>query len=490
MKKKLVTFITVGFVLAVLLLIQYTIQKEYKHAGTGAIESAETIESTPTISVAAARSDVKKIKIVNTTGTVELLPANVTASGNVTSDWVLETKPEFPVNQNAVNQMAESAIGTKLRWLGEQATDMGPFGLDAAKAEVVVTLANGENRTVKIGKPTPDQTNYYAAFNNEKGIYLMNSGDAKQLLLSTNELFDRKIPEINVRSLKSVEVFKSGKLILDVQAKTNKQSVVASLPGAHLVPASDLVMKYPVPNRDVYLEDFARSVFGLRDGAFNVTGATIQIGSVVEEKPLDLGRYGLTPPAVELKIQDDQNKYDLLLGETSGDEVYAKFADKTYIFSISKASIQSLMTFEPTKFIDRFLALTHIVDCDEIVIDTASSKFDVKINHVPLASGQGAEEQNGTVNGKVIGVDPLRRLYQMIIGLSFDAFIEPVDKPGDLVITIRYTTKQGGKTVTFYSYNDNFYLVQVGDEPAHYLINEQAIAEVLTACNDIMADRY
>lgn len=490
MKKKVVFLITVILVLVTMLIIQFTIQNYNKKEE---IQAAETTVSTTTFSIGGSESDVKKIKIVNTAGMVELVPTKG-ISGSESIDWFLETKPDFPVDQNLLNNIAVSALLTKSNLLDEHATDLKQFGLDPVNVELVVSLNNGRDHTIKIGKPTPDQANYYAAINNEKGIYLMNSGNAKSLLLTLNELFDKKIPEINLKHLKSIEILKSGKLFVDLKAKQNKESTPTSLPGAHLLPTNHLVMKYPVPDRDVYLEDFAKSTFGLPEGTSHLTNNTIKVLSIVDEKPLDLGRYGLSVPALELKIQDDKNYYHLMLGDASGDKIYAKFADKNYIFSINRDSINSLLTFEPTKSIDRFLALINIVDCDQISIEASSSKFNVKINHkeLPLASGQSTpeEEQSGTVNGKVVEVDQFRKFYQMIIGLSFDAVIEPVEKPGNPLTSIKYTTKKGEKTVTFYKYNDNFYLVKVGDGPAQYLINEQAVDEVIMGCKDIMSGKF
>ncbi|NOU91893.1 DUF4340 domain-containing protein [Paenibacillus sp. LMG 31456] len=490
MKKNFIFLIAVVVVLIILLIIQFAIQNNNNKEGTHA---AETTVSTPTFSISGSESEVKKIKIVNTAGMFELVHAKG-ISGSESIDWVLETKPDFPVDQNLLNNIAVNAILTKFNMLDEHATNLMQFGLDPANAEVIVTLNNGRDHTIKIGNPTPDQANYYVVINNEKAIYLMNSGNAKRLLVSLNELFDNKIPEINLKNLKSIEILKSGKLFLDLKAKQNKESAPASLPGAHLLPSNHLVMKYPVPDRDVYLEDFAKSTFGLPKGTSNLTNNTIKVLSIVDEKPLDIGHYGLSVPALELKIQDDKTDYHLMLGDASGDIIYAKFANKNYIFSINKESIHSILTFEPIRFIDRFLALINIVDCDQISIEASSSKFNVKINHkeLPLASGQSTqgEEQSGTFNGKVIEVDQLRKFYEMIIGLSFDAVIEPVEKPGNPLTTIKYTTKKGEKTVIFYTYNDNFYLVKVGDGPAQYLINKQAVDEVIMACKDIMSDRF
>ncbi|MCR8632136.1 DUF4340 domain-containing protein [Paenibacillus radicis (ex Xue et al. 2023)] len=489
MKKKIIFLNAVVVVLIILLIIQFAIQNN-KIEGTHA---AETTVSTPAFSISSSESEVKKIKIVNTAGRFELVPTKG-ISGSESIDWVLETKPDFPVDPNLLNNIAGSATLTKFNLLDEHATNLEQFGLNPANAEVIVTLNNGREHTIRIGNPTPDQANFYVAINNEKAIYLMNSGIAKRLLVSSNELFDNKIPEINLKNLKSIEILKSGKLFLDLKAKQNKESVPASLPGAHLLPSNNLVMKYPVPDRDVYMEDFAKSTFGLPKGTFNLTNNTIKVLSIVDEKPLDMGHYGLSVPALELKIQDDKKDYHLMLGNASGDIIYAKFADKNYIFSINRESIHSILTFEPIQFIDRFLALINIVDCDQISIEASSSKFNVKINHkeLPLASGQltQREEQSGTLNGKMVEVDQLRKFYEMIIGLSFDAVIEPVEKPGNPLTTIKYTTKKGEKTVTFYTYNDNFYLVKVGDGPAQYLINEQAVDEAIMACNDIMSDRF
>ncbi|MEK3916618.1 DUF4340 domain-containing protein [Paenibacillus sp. FSL H7-0331] len=491
MKKKIIFFIAVVAVLVILLIIQFAIQTNNQKEGTQAAAAATTV-STPTFSIGDSESVVKEIKIVNTAGAIKLVPTKG-ISGSESIDWALETKPDFPVDQNLLNHIAVSAL-TKFNLLDEHATNLKQFGLEPANADVTFTLNNGRTHTIKIGKPTPDQTNYYVVINNEKGIYLMNSGNAKKILVSINELFDKKIPEINLKNLKSIEILKSGKLFLDLKAKQNKESTSASLPGAHLLPTNHLVMKYPVLDRDVYLEDFAKKTFGLPGGTTNLTNNTIKVLSLVDEKPLDMGHFGLSVPALELKIQDDKNDYHLMLGDASGDIIYAKFADKNYIFSINRESIHSLLTFEPIQFIDRFLALINIVDCDQISIEASSSKFNVTINHkeLPLARGQATqgEEQSGIFNGKVVEVDQLRNFYEMIIGLSFDAVIEPVEKPGNPLTTIAYTTKKGEKTVTFYAYNDNFYLVKVGDGAAQYLINKQAVDEVIMACKDILSDRF
>ncbi|WP_240420067.1 DUF4340 domain-containing protein [Paenibacillus periandrae] len=492
MKKKIIFFIAVVAVLIILLIIQFAIQTNNQKEGSRAAAAATT-GSTPTFSIGGSESDVKEIKIVNTAGVIKLVSTKG-ISGNESIDWVLENKPDFPVDQKLLNDMTGSAILAKFDLLDEHATNLKQFGLDPANAEVRVTLNNGKEHTIKIGKPTPDQANYYAVINNENRIYLMNSSNAKKLLASLNEFFDKKIPEINLKNLKSIEILKSGKLYLDLKAKPNTESTPASLPGAHLLPTNHVVMKYPVPDRDVYLEDFAKRTFGLPAGTTNLTETTIKVVSLVDEKPLDMGHFGLSVPALELKILDDKNEYHLLLGDASGDIIYAKFADKNYIFSINRESIHSLLTFEPIQFIDRFLALTNIVDCDQISIEASSSKFNVTINHkeLPLARGQSTqgEEQSGTLNGKVIQVDQLRKFYEMIIGLSFDAFIEPVEKPGTPLTTITYKTKKGDKTVAFYTYKDNFYLVKVGDGAAQYLINKQAVDEVIMACTDILSDRF
>ncbi|TBL79125.1 DUF4340 domain-containing protein [Paenibacillus thalictri] len=488
MKKKMIFLSAVAAVLVILLMIQFAIQPIDNQKGTQAA-AAETTVSTPAFSIDGNESDVKEIKIVNAAGMVELVHAKGT-SGNESKDWVLGTKPDFPVDQELLNEIAVSAISTKFSLLDEHAANVQQFGLGPAHAEVIVSLKNGRDYTIKIGKPTPDQANYYAAIENEKGIYLMSSGNAAKLLVSSNDLFDKNLPEMNLKNLKSMEVLKSAQLFLDLKAKQNITSTPAALTGGQPLPTNHLVMKYPIPDRDVYLEDFAKRAFGLNAGAFNITSNTIKVISLVEEKQSDLGRYGLSVPALELNIQDDKNNYHLMFGDASGDIMYAKFADKNYIFSISRESVHPLLTFEPIQFIDRFLALINIIDCNQISIETSSAKFDVNMNHkqLPSASGQSTqgEIQSGTINGKMIELDQLKKLYQMIIGLSFDAFIEPVEKPGDPLTTIKYTTIKGEKTVTFYQYNDNFYVVKVDDGPAQYLINEQAVHEVITACKESM----
>ncbi len=165
--------------------------------------------------------------------------------------------------------------------------------------------------------------------------------------------------------------------------------------------------------------------------------ASLEIQRIVEEKPADLGEYGLKEPRVELAFQAGgaAEATRLLIGQKTptGGDVYAKLAGQDRVFLIP-AYLET--TFNRGTFDLRDKAVLKVerdkIDALEIVSDGKTLRFTKTGADWKLAAPVQARAEYSTVDGLIGRVDSAR-MSAIVATETVDLKAYGLDKPATAV---------------------------------------------------------
>ncbi|MCX7918639.1 MAG: DUF4340 domain-containing protein [bacterium] len=217
--------------------------------------------------------------------------------------------------------------------------EMATYGLDSPAMSIRLTFNTVQRSTVNIyvGNKTPNDEDYYVRRENEPyKIYLLPAHSINQWKKEPIDLRDKKVFEFESNSIVQVNLKYPNTEFLCEKQKDEWWVIKPVRVKADRNKLNDILWK----------------IQGL------------EVKQFIDESPNELRKYGLDKPQAEFKLQSPDGKiYLLSLGKIDAQSkaVYAKTADKSYIFSIETSAINELMVRSLTELRDRTV-LTFDVD--------------------------------------------------------------------------------------------------------------------------------
>jgi len=153
------------------------------------------------------RDDVERVAIRDGDSTVEV--ACVEHCGKIPDDrWQLKQPLEARADAVKVRTLLRNIEELKAKaFITENATDLGPYGLDHPAAQIHIWLKDkAEPVTLLVGGEDADTSGRYLKFPERSAVYLIDAKDSADLVKTAPELRDLKLLALKARDIRKIEV--------------------------------------------------------------------------------------------------------------------------------------------------------------------------------------------------------------------------------------------------------------------------------------------
>jgi len=225
-------------------------------------------------------------------------------------EWELTSPIKVKGDTWEISGLLSNARFSKAKKLIDNPGEDATYGFDKPKASIAIYL-KGKKKPLKliIGKKSKTPEGYYAKTNRKDVVYLLETEDGERFIKTSFDLRDKVIFSYEHDNLSRLEItFGNERAVIKKKGESFVVTEPKSLRGKR-TEAEDLVWELD----------------------------TVKMRKIVEEKPVDLFRYGLSKPKARVKARLKKGKLpELLIGAeaVAGEKVYAKLANSPVIYQI------------------------------------------------------------------------------------------------------------------------------------------------------------
>jgi len=355
-------------------------------------------------------------------------------AGGYTADWnngevTIPALDGVPVNANLISALAKKTVKiTASQMISDELTEEGKYGLDEPTAKVKISYGEGKSFEIEFGDVAPGQAGVYAKHDGK--IYITESLTAAAFFYSDKELADLALtPTVNFEE----ETVLFGDITLDGSSrkeaiKIRRTEEVSDTP---LVIAAAFEMLEP-HNRLVSFEA-ADTLF---NSILNVNATELLIVNPTEE---EIKAHGLEVPYSSVKFMlyesnelTDYQEFGIYVSEPD-EEGYcnAMIDGSTGIYKV-KYKENSLFDAEYKDMLDNMPILPLIKNVSQLTVKFGEEEYVYSIA-TPEETELGV-----TCKGQAIDSANFRILYQTLLMLTGEEFVEDVTDLGDAYMTITY----------------------------------------------------
>lgn len=326
--------------------------------------------------------------------------------------------------------------------------DASVYGFDAPRATVTVTLKNGNERKICIGKESVDKKGSYIKVDNDDNIYLRSAYGVSSLMPEYNSFIDTNILTVdpaNYETLTGVYLKKGQNTEIKINSigDGNEKAWIMFAPAyadANTITLSEKVLT--------------------QLAALKVTG-------VIDASPDDISRYGFDSPYAVIKISSDSHNQKLTFGDEVNGYRFLKVDDYSSIYAVSASAV----SFLDVSYIDLMSRLVHLENIKSI------NKAEITYPDGKLTLVVDGEKRS--INGKELSKDDFADVYQRVIGISLDSVDLNAVKSGTIETEIKYTRNDGSVCiVSFVSVDDRNYLALV-DNKGNSIVKKKDVTDVI-----------
>jgi hypothetical protein len=440
MIKKSTLLILLGAIVLGAAVYYFDWKRGQKEAEKSAADTTKTVFSLP------AGSEIVALTITRLQAAGEA-PIHIEKQNGA---WQILQPLQTEADQRLVSGIIEALSNSRIESSQPGTPDrLKAYGLDPPAISVEFKLRNGTQHTLTIGNKDFSNTYVYGLIDG-KDAALVPSALRTQTDLSVDFLRDHNVlhfaeSDVNSFSLKNP----AGQ----IEAKKEKAGWTFTKPDAgQLADDSDVT-------------SLLNSVTGSK-----MTG-------VVAESADNLGKYGLTAPAITFTASEENGKPAMLLvGKKEGSDYYAKDASRPMIFKVNETLYKKLSeTYSDL----RDKKLTHLTQSDVTRAELHNENGTVVVT--PKSEQDWVAEAPPEIKGKSIAT------WKIFPPVANSRAIAIVDHPSAQILAklakplvqLTLTAKDEKKvTVSFTPVIEDFVYAKTSDAPTVYKLNKNVLADL------------
>jgi len=379
----------------------------------------------------------------------------------------------------------------------DKVSDLSEYGLDEPKATAKAVYSDGSENTLIVGNMTPAEDYYYVMLEGDPALYLLYKITGDRFFYGLDDLVDKTIPFLESEYLEYIYIRERGKaeIEFDFDGTEEEKEDEREKYGAIMIK-----MIKPYPGRDLYFTNFQMNVLE----NLSLVNFNELIDMRTDEEELDLSKYGLDDPSLEIRITDQFTDFHLILGDEADEDgatIYVMQYGSEMVFTANKSHFNHLFGLNVNSFIEKFVAIVNIGDVEFMEIKTNSNTYSISLNHEfiyhtpepgeePAPTRIPADNISPTINDSPELQDlAFKTFYQQVIGITYDTEIPvftPENEP-DVVITYKQFDDKPDIITRYYMYNDAFYAVQRDENPIMFVCSKDYVDRVFTFMEELLA---
>ena len=415
--------------------------------------------------------------------------------------WVKKDETAFPVNQTTLDSAASAIEKVEADRVLEDVEDLTEYGLDSPSNTVTVDTDDGTTK-FNIGDENTSTNQYYISKDDDDSTVYVVAADTVSPFM--NSLYDyaqgEDFPTIDSSAVKKVQVSEdkdsyvleensdgatwdvsgdgsSDKESADTTAAGNVTSGLGSF-------AFDQFVNYNA-------EDLSQ--YGLDKPYATIT---VDYQEEVEDDSTDSTNSGENDSTASESDSESSDTTDtdsktttvdkqlvIYVGDEAGDGSRYVTVDNKQIYTMSTDTLSAVIDKTPSDLWSLIVNYLSVKNLDQLQVTYGETTSTVNVSRETSTDDDGNEKETTTyqLDGKEIESTTFTTFYNKLINMAGQKRLTEAYTPAaDPEMTAVFTDSDKNQTtVTFYTYDTNYYAAVVGDKV--FLVNKITVKEMFNA---------
>ena len=415
--------------------------------------------------------------------------------------WVKKDETAFPVNQTTLDSAASAIEKVEADRVLEDVEDLTEYGLDSPSNTVTVDTADGTTK-LNIGDENTSTNQYYISRDDDDSTVYVVAADTVSPFMDS--LYDyaqgEDFPTIDSSTVKKVQVSEdkdsyvleensdgttwdvsgdgsSDKESADTTAAGNVTSGLGSF-------AFDQFVNYNAEDLSQYGLDkpYATIAVDYQEEVKDDSTDSTKSGendSTASENDSESGDSADT----DSKTTTVDKQLVIYVGDEAGDGSRYVTLDNKQIYTMSTDTLSAVIDKMPSDLWSLIVNYLSVKNLDQLQVTYGETTSTVNVSRETSTDDDGNEKETTTyqLNGKEIESTTFTTFYNKLINMAgqkrlTDAYTPAADPEMTAVFT---DSDKNQTTVTFYTYDTNYYAAVVGDKV--FLVNKMTVKEMFNA---------
>ena len=415
--------------------------------------------------------------------------------------WVKKDETAFPVNQTTLDSAASAIKKVEADRVLEDVEDLTEYGLDSPSNTVTVDTADGTTK-LNIGDENTSTNQYYISKDDDDSTVYVVAADTVSPFM--NSLYDyaqgEDFPTIDSYTVKKVQVSleeNSDGATWDVSGDGNSDKESADTTAAGNVTsglgnfAFDQFVNYNAEDLSQYGLDkpYATITVDYQEKVKNNSTDSTESGendSTASESDSESGASADTDSSSEdadSKTTTVDKQLVIYVGDEAGDGSRYVTVDNKQIYTMSTDTLSAVIDKTPSDLWSLIVNYVSVKNLDQLQVTYGETTSTVNVSRETSTDDDGDEKETTTyqLDGKEIESTTFTTFYNKLINMAgqkrlTDAYTPAADPEMTAVFT---DSDKNQTTVTFYTYDTNYYAAVVGDKV--FLVNKMTVKEMFNA---------
>ena len=419
--------------------------------------------------------------------------------------WVKKDETAFPVNQTTLDSAASAIETVEADRVLEDVEDLTEYGLDSPSNTVTVDTADGTTK-FNIGDENTSTNQYYISKDDDDSTVYVVAADTVSPFMDS--LYDyaqgEDFPTINSSTVKKVQVSEnkdsyvleensdgatwnvssdgsSDKESADTTAAGNVTSGLGSF-------AFDQFVNYNAEDLSQYGLDkpYATITVDYQEEVKNDSTDSTESGendSTASESDSESSDTTDTDSSSEDADSKTTTVVVIYVGDEAGDGSRYVTIDNKQIYTMSTDTLSAVIDKTPSDLWSLIVNYLSVKNLDQLQVTYGETTSTVNVSRETSTDDDGNEKETTTyqLDGKEIESTTFTTFYNKLINMAgqkrlTDAYTPAADPEMTAVFT---DSDKNQTTVTFYTYDTNYYAAVVGDKV--FLVNKMTVKEMFNA---------
>lgn len=419
--------------------------------------------------------------------------------------WVKKDETAFPVNQTTLDSAASAIETVEADRVLEDVEDLTEYGLDSPSNTVTVDTADGTTK-FNIGDENTSTNQYYISKDDDDSTVYVVAADTVSPFMDS--LYDyaqgEDFPTIDSSTVKKVQVSEnkdsyvleensdgatwnvssdgsSDKESADTTAAGNVTSGLGSF-------AFDQFVNYNAEDLSQYGLDkpYATITVDYQEEVKNDSTDSTKSGendSTASESDSESSDTTDTDSSSEDADSKTTTVVVIYVGDEAGDGSRYVTIDNKQIYTMSTDTLSAVIDKTPSDLWSLIVNYLSVKNLDQLQVTYGETTSTVNVSRETSTDDNGNEKETTTyqLDGKEIESTTFTTFYNKLINMAgqkrlTDAYTPAADPEMTAVFT---DSDKNQTTVTFYTYDTNYYAAVVGDKV--FLVNKMTVKEMFNA---------
>ena len=422
--------------------------------------------------------------------------------------WVKKDETAFPVNQTTLDSAASAIETVEADRVLEDVENLAEYGLDSPSNTVIVDTADGTTK-FNIGDENTSTNQYYISRDDDDSTVYVVAADTVSPFM--NSLYDyaqgEDFPTIDSSTVKKVQVSEdkdsyvleensdgatwdvsgdgsSDKESADTTAAGNVTSGLGSF-------AFDQFVNYNAEDLSQYGLDKPYATITVdyqeevEDGSTDSTesGENDSTASESDSENSDTTDTDSSSEDADSKTTTVDKQLVIYVGDEAGDGSRYVTVDNKQIYTMSTDTLSAVIDKTPSDLWSLIVNYLSVKNLDQLQVTYGETTNTVNVSRETSTDEDGNEKETTTyqLDGEEIESTTFTTFYNKLINMAGQKRLTEAYTPAaDPEMTAVFTDSDKNQTtVTFYTYDTNYYAAVVGDKV--FLVNKMTVKEMFNA---------